>query len=229
MVISLLWASLALANPTDAVALHTATWAGNELHWTTTVLHGHREPIALAEPLPAEVVVTRGQVERDASGRIVALLPDRRCCVTEVELTQPGVVEGSLTLAAPVVDLPGVQRVAVREALAVPDDRLALDKHIQGWWSPPVGQDGRRSARRFARGRPEHPHRARQALYVTAADVRGRSLPVELAREASVRQGAAWKVGLVFALMLGLLAVLFRGLAEAARREKNDWYIRTKL
>ncbi len=230
MMISLLWASLALAGSADARAVHTGVWTGDSVHWYSVIQHGSAERLELAEPLPATVQVVRGEAVRDADGRIVALAnPLHRCCSSDFELVQPGVAEGSATLAPPIVDLPGVQRVAVTDLVAEPGPELGLQRHIRGWWAPGVDRDARRATRRLARLRPDHKPREQAALYVRGSDVRSRGLPVTLMTQQSVKEEAVWKIAAAFGGLLGLLFLLFKGLAEAERREKNAWYIDNRL
>ena len=227
----LLWLSMtvAWALPPD-LAVHEGVLQGSELHWYSRVEHGGEARLELAVPLPADVLAPEGGVERDDDGRIVALGPLTSCCVQEVHLVQPGVSLGEATLFPPMVERASVQRVAVRGVDVDPAEELGLTPHMSGWWASTVTREERRRLRRLAKKVPSSKgdggHRARRPLFVHSSVVRpSEGLHVTLSQDSPVAEGALWRTGLLFVLVLLLLALLYRGLAQAEEREQARRYV----
>ena len=232
----LLWLSMTVASASPPnQAVHEGVLQGSELHWYSRVeygpvRHGGVDRLELAVPLPADVLAPEGGVERDDDGRIVALGPLKHCCSHVVHLVQPGVALGEVTLMPPLVEQASVQRVAVRGVDVDPEAELGLTPHVGGWWASTVTGEERRRLRRIAKKVPLSKGgggpRARRPLFVHSSVVRpSEGLHVRLSRDSPVAEGALWRTGLAFLVVLLLLAVLYRGLAQAEEREQSKRYL----
>ena len=216
-----LLAGAALAALDGGGATHDGRVVGETMVWRSEVL-GQPGTFPLVAPLPAGTEILRtsaGVTVREVDGQILGFRSDHG--QWWVEVGQP-VALGEVTLAAPILDGEGTQRITIAGAKFVPDPALGLEPHVGRWTQAGIGHADRRKIER-AFGR----HRGLE-LWVDADPRLAGGLRGELVK-AGASPAAVAGAAAIFAGLLGLMAAGIKGLERTVRRERTDWYIRHEL
>ncbi|MCB9741047.1 MAG: hypothetical protein H6741_17250 [Alphaproteobacteria bacterium] len=210
-------------------ASHVGHVEGERVRWSSTLDFGRVGVVALAWPLPegSELVRCSGAVPLlDAQGRLAGLRSDsNQTAFLEVETP----LDPSLLTPPLILDASAPQRVALDEAWfrAGPESGLTWGMAHQS--APELGARERRAADSVSR--QDLKRLGSQPLYLVA-DGRLASLggvPGELREAGEVPAQTAFAVGGIFLLVLAGLVAVARGLAQLARKEQVERYIRSEL
>ncbi len=233
----MLWiVSLALALPVQAVG-HQGTVRGSTMQWETHVLLPLKEgqgklPLAMALPAETELLESpQGRVEAvlNAEGQPVALalsdFPPRTERVV-IRMTQPF---DEHSLHPPLIDAEAMQRVTLDGAFYEPEGGVGVYKHLRYLAQTDITYLQRLRLDRALDGEKTTLEQQPIYLVVDAQLTQAGGLHGTVAPVGERKGGVALVAGALFLLLLGFCTIGYRALANLAKREGVDAYIRSEF